>query len=335
MNSLSNQMMSPSQLSNRFEDLSRQDGLGFVKKRKQSLDGSECETVPFDRKDTLQERFSALSLAGKSRRNDSSKLLASQDSDSCSNYTEEEEQQVKMPKPLKFGHMMSETLQIPKIQELPNHQYKKDEFLQTLINISQNDVAGVSKYLDLDLNSKIKAIEQTAKTQDKKFSMAAITTFFNSPFCSPFANFSFNLPNDFKDEISKSYVNLGKTDKQNFASNHDDEMYIGPLTREERMKKINKYLEKKQNRNWKQVRYGVRKDLAEKRQRVQGRFVKAQPEIMEKIEMEEDVKNEDISTANNSFLSQVKIEETMDSEFARNNLSDSYSSFKKSMLSDN
>eukprot|EP01017_Pseudomicrothorax_dubius_P038680 TRINITY_DN5840_c0_g1_i1.p1 TRINITY_DN5840_c0_g1~~TRINITY_DN5840_c0_g1_i1.p1 ORF type:complete len:181 (+),score=31.49 TRINITY_DN5840_c0_g1_i1:53-595(+) len=51
--------------------------------------------------------------------------------------------------------------------------------------------------------------------------------------------------------------------------------YIGPLTVEERQERIAKYLEKKKGRRWKSIRYNIRKNLAEKRERFQGRFVKS------------------------------------------------------------
>lgn len=53
-----------------------------------------------------------------------------------------------------------------------------------------------------------------------------------------------------------------------------DMQMIGPITRKERREKIERYLEKKKKRNWKAIRYEVRKDLAEKRLRSHGRFVK-------------------------------------------------------------
>lgn len=49
---------------------------------------------------------------------------------------------------------------------------------------------------------------------------------------------------------------------------------MGFLTVEQRREKVAKYLEKKKNRKWKHIRYNIRKDLADKRERIQGRFVK-------------------------------------------------------------
>lgn len=49
---------------------------------------------------------------------------------------------------------------------------------------------------------------------------------------------------------------------------------IGPLTRTEREDKLRRYRDKKKNRSFGKVRYQCRKELAQKRTRVQGRFVK-------------------------------------------------------------
>ena len=318
MASIFTQATSPTRSTFGFREQQRHESPGFVKKRKQSLDGSECETLPSERKDSLHESFSALTLSGKKN------TLCSEPS---SNSTEGENN-VGMPKTLKFGNIMAEIPLYQTRENLPNHQYKKEEFLQNLINLSQTDVAGISKYLDLDLSSKIQTIEKTTRSPEKKASLTAITNFFNSPFCSAFSTLLLPSADEPKKEISKSYAFLGNSAKKNFNT---EEEYIGPLTREERMKKINNYLEKKRNRCWQQVRYNVRKDLADKRERVQGRFVKTKKSSVDMNEM----KNEDVSTNNNSFASLVKMEDLMSSEFARNNRNESCSTLKRSLLSDN
>lgn len=52
-------------------------------------------------------------------------------------------------------------------------------------------------------------------------------------------------------------------------------LYVGPLTRTQRADKVRRYLEKKKSRSYsKKIRYECRQKLAEKRKRVQGRFMK-------------------------------------------------------------
>ena len=55
--------------------------------------------------------------------------------------------------------------------------------------------------------------------------------------------------------------------------------YIGGYSPESRRKRIEKFLQKRQNRIWmKRVKYDVRKNFADSRLRVKGRFVKKEDE---------------------------------------------------------
>ncbi len=88
----------------------------------------------------------------------------------------------------------------------------------------------------------------------------------------PLFYFPFGVPlgkTKFSDFLQQNFDDLKKTQSQT-----PNLQYVGPLTLEERTEKINRYLEKKKKRKWKYVRYNIRKDLADQRQRVQGRFVK-------------------------------------------------------------
>eukprot|EP00744_Colponema_vietnamica_P002068 GILI01003326.1.p1 GENE.GILI01003326.1~~GILI01003326.1.p1 ORF type:complete len:317 (+),score=63.11 GILI01003326.1:264-1214(+) len=79
-----------------------------------------------------------------------------------------------------------------------------------------------------------------------------------TPAASPFLSSIGQVMDDIK------FLNLSSTSER-----------IGTLTREERAEKIRKYLDKKNRRVWdKKVRYECRKNLADRRQRVKGRFVK-------------------------------------------------------------
>lgn len=70
---------------------------------------------------------------------------------------------------------------------------------------------------------------------------------------------------------------------------------IGPLTRTERADKIKRYMDKKKNRSFGKVRYQCRKDLAQKRVRVQGRFVKTGDMEVSMACMEETGEQEDVN----------------------------------------
>ena len=81
----------------------------------------------------------------------------------------------------------------------------------------------------------------------------------------PFLYMPFGVPMNIIDVILKSDKKVAEEEKTRF---------IGPLTLTERNEKLKKYQEKKKNRKWKSIRYNIRKDLADQRERFQGRFVK-------------------------------------------------------------
>lgn len=306
-----------------------------MKKRKLSSDGSEPESSYSSRKDSLNEGFSALSIEGK---HEKAPLATSPASTADTPNSTNGDYVMKIPKPLKFGQSLTSSAIHQTQSDLPNHYYKKDEFLENLIQISKNDVAGISKYLNLDLNSKLISLDRTLNQEGdtKKSSSSIITSFFSSPFSTTLAAFMnplLQVSNKMDIEDSQSSFNSSIKPKLNSM---DQSLFVGPLTREERMKKIQTYLEKKKNRRSKNIRYTIRKDLADKRERIQGRFVKTKKYSFQmddiKVEPKNDIKMEESSTSSNSALKQQR-EMNFDllvSDFARNNLSDSYSHLRKS-----
>lgn len=46
------------------------------------------------------------------------------------------------------------------------------------------------------------------------------------------------------------------------------ELLLGSLSKSERREKVERYWEKKKNRKWKSIKYGIRKSLADQRIRV-------------------------------------------------------------------
>lgn len=309
MNQREDNQASLSHSATAFKEVHRQTGPGFVKKRKLSLDGSESESVPSFRQESLQERFSALSIAGNATK---PTPLPSFLPTSSAEFTRESPS-LKIPKPVKLVQTHSD-IKVEEQEDGPQPTPEKGEFLEKLLKISQNDMSGISKYLDLDLDNKLKSWNQTVKPQDKKLSSSIITSFFNSPFSSTLGAFMnpyvFNTAPEM--DIEQFSTSIGSMMKSSFSKENG---FVGPLTREERLQKINQYLEKKKNRRWKHVRYNVRKDLADKRERVQGRFVKTKKMMFQMEEIKSD-----------SSLPR--------SDFEVNNLGNSYPELKRSTLSD-
>ena len=329
MNLNSNPSAKLTQSEAEFRENQRFTGPGFFKKRKLSLDGSESESIPSVRKDSLDESFSALTLSSKSEQTASTSLQSSNATFNLS----QQDLVIKIPKPIKLNSAFSDTNSLKKSGELPNPMHNKDQFIENLLKISQTDPVGISKYLDLDLNSKLESWDRTVKPEHKKLSSSIITSFFNSPYSTTLAAYMNPLINSSLMQISRTNTtSFGSIMKNNFNQDQAETLYIGPLTKEERKERIDRYLEKKKNRLWKNIRYNVRKVLADKRERVQGRFVKTKKSSP--FQMMEEIKSDGASTNNDSFISQIKRENLMESELARNNLSDSSSDLRKSNYSD-
>jgi len=87
------------------------------------------------------------------------------------------------------------------------------------------------------------------------------------------------MPISLQYENIKNYivkdVKFSTNKSENNESEKDDNSeMVGKITKRERKEIVERYLEKKKRRNWKTIRYEIRKDLAEKRMRFHGRFVK-------------------------------------------------------------
>jgi len=280
---------------------------GLVKKRRLSECSDASSTNSTADRNALNEKFLELSLDNHAR-------LGSPEDDS-----------IKIEEPLPSLH----TITIPKPVRMPQMSPgektvesppKNDSFLENLIKMSQNDVQGISKYLNLDLNSKMPAWDKVIgnSTQNEKFKMGSIfTSYLHSPFSLPFMRPEIFAPSG--RHLSDSQFSGGSTgsDSDLLSSKYQYKgKRIGPLTEQERKKKIDQYLEKKANRKWKHIRYNIRKDLADQRERVQGRFVKTpkmfshsdlmqknQEKEKEKMLLENTIKNNSDFVMNNNPLS--------------------------------
>lgn len=79
---------------------------------------------------------------------------------------------------------------------------------------------------------------------------------------------------------------------------------MGKLTSIDRYLKVKRYLDKRQKRIWmKKVSYSTRKDYAEKRIRIKGRFINKedQKEILERIFADEQITETNVRTLNRNL----------------------------------
>lgn len=197
-------------------------------------------------------------------------------------------QMLSIPNPIKFNPECRNEVPLSTPPNNPN-------FLENLIKMSQNDVSGISKYLNLDLNSKLSTWDKITSTSNpkEKFRMGTVvTSFLNSPFNMPFLNselFSSQGTglSDSQGSCSTQSGSGSAISKFNMKKN-----LIGTLTADERQEKVTKYIEKKKKRkDVPTVKYQKRKDLADKRDRIQGKFAKT-PKMFDRTNILEQLKDQ-------------------------------------------
>mmetsp|Transcript_39466 Transcript_39466/g.35219 ORF Transcript_39466/g.35219 Transcript_39466/m.35219 type:complete len:179 (+) Transcript_39466:40-576(+) len=177
---------------------------------------------------------------------------------------------ISIPKPIKHGLPIQNESSC-----YPSH--KSEDFIKNLLDMSKSDMPGISKYLNLNLSEKFPTVQKLIGGSDdqeedrpKLKTSAMMASLLKTPFASPFLNPSlFSAINATRNSEFSGKI-LGNYSDPEFYTNRygSPTQYVGKLTKEERDEKVSKYLEKKHNRKWKHIRYGVRKDLADKRERV-------------------------------------------------------------------
>ena len=218
------------------------------KKRKLSEDCSEGSTNT--RKESMNDSFTCI-------KNNSAVPLKNTSSDFS----------VNIPKPIRPCYS-NKKANNPGVNNAFNESQK---LVDKLLKMKLNDMKPITDYLqkqqeaekEKQAANKDQDIKEDPKSEDSKKT--------NDKYSFPLFYFPFGVP-------------LGKTTFSEFLQTFEENkknqsqtptvQFIGPLTLEERDQKVKRYLEKKKKRKWKYVRYNIRKDLADQRQRVQGRFVK-------------------------------------------------------------
>ncbi|KAL3648738.1 hypothetical protein CASFOL_005141 [Castilleja foliolosa] len=134
----------------------------------------------------------------------------------------------------------------------------------------------------------------------------------------------FNCSSEFQTLSNESQLVVhGGTNTSNLASeisSLDDPMFkVGKLSAEERKRKIDRYMQKRNERNFsKKIKYACRKTLADSRPRVRGRFAKNDELARTTSSNHEDDTDDDVSLFSNSLSDHqrkvgVKEEEDLDS----------------------
>jgi hypothetical protein len=243
-----------------FKDVTLKEG--FIRKRKLSDYHSESSTNT--RKESLNESFNGLNLNNNS---------------GCSSLGNESN--ISIPKPIRPNK-----ISIPINPITFNNEQGK--VIERLFDFKLNDINAFEKYrkIQQEGSSPQKMVEEPLPNSNSNNKNMTPPTALNNNLIPPIQQsqpalnipmcyFPFGMPigkTSFTDLLQKNFEDLKQLQNTNIQ-------FLGPLTLEERAAKVNKYLEKKKNRKWKYVRYSVRKDLADQRQRVQGRFVKTNKKL--------------------------------------------------------
>lgn len=235
-----------------FKDVTLKEG--FARRRRLSDDHSESSTNT--RKGSLNESFNGLNL--------------NNNNSACSSLGNESN--ISIPKPIRPNKVNVGSM---------NFNGEQGKVIERLFDFKFNDTNAFDKYrkIQQENSSPQKMIEEPLLNPNP-ITTSSITNINNrggspiqpQPINIPLCYFPFGVPigkTSFTDLLQKNFEDLKKTQMQT-----TNIQFLGPLTLEERAAKVSRYLEKKKNRKWKYVRYNVRKDLADQRQRVQGRFVK-------------------------------------------------------------
>lgn len=281
---------------------------GMVKKRKLSMSSDSSDSNSSADKNLFAEQFQSLTLETQTRPG----------LDTLNQIKVEEPQPgptLIIPKTVKLGKVVGG----PETLNAGNNLQKKS-LLFDINKLTPNDITGIQKYLNFDLGEKFNTLTKMSQssiptpstntnsdtspdsvdnTKPKSNSMYAnlLKPTMAFPFVSPdyFTKMMTGLDN-------KMMAPNGGADSYAKKTNYIGNPYIGYVNRDIRRQKVERYLEKKKNRKWKHIRYSIRKDLADKRERHQGRFVKtnkclSHSDMIQRVKLMEEKKNADLTSS--------------------------------------
>lgn len=163
------------------------------------------------------------------------------------------------------------------------------------INEFVNDVEGVKKYINPNAMDEEPTLKEQINPDFLKSMVGKYLNNFSDSRQSAgrrlgFHSMNLATPLMIQSQFISSYIeqkqhqavfSCQQAERSSCDSDKEPEQKIGKLTYAERQAKLQRYFEKKKKRNWKTIRwvpvtrYEIRKDLAEKRKRMHGRFVKS------------------------------------------------------------